>query len=36
MEPTRSIAERREAVHEKAREALGEMQVDDTHPPDRK
>ena len=26
IEPTRSIAERRQAVHEKAREALGEMQ----------
>ena len=36
IEPTRSIAERRQAVHEKAREALGEMQVDDTHPPDHK
>ena len=26
VEPTRSLAERRQAVHEKAREALGEMQ----------
>jgi hypothetical protein len=25
IEPTRSIAERRQAVHEKAKEALGEM-----------
>jgi hypothetical protein len=29
IEPTRSIAERRQAVHEKAREALGEMKSPD-------
>jgi hypothetical protein len=29
IEPTRSIAERREAVHEKAREALGDMRSPD-------
>ena len=28
-EPTRSIAERRQAVHEKAQEALGEMKSPD-------
>jgi hypothetical protein len=27
IEPTRSLAERRQAVHEKAREALGEMKA---------
>jgi len=35
VEPTRSIAERRQAVHEKAREALSDMQLDETHPPER-
>ena len=29
IEPTRSIAERRQAVHEKAQEALGEMKSPD-------
>jgi hypothetical protein len=29
VDPTRSIAERRQAVHEKAREALGEMRTSD-------
>jgi hypothetical protein len=29
IEPTRSLAERREAVHEKAQEALGQMKPSD-------